>query len=264
MSDILHILNGDSTLDGFNETGIQGDVMVWREVLSEGPIQTDIVDAEFWNRRSEWISQTFHEQPEQYQVKVVDELARLDNSYKEINLWFEFDLHCQVNLLGVLNYIEERGDLSEPPLYLICPDHYPGVENFMGMGQLNGEQLTDLFDNIRVQLNEVDLHIAGRAWKLYTDRDVEGLKQFIAETDYWANMIYLKPALEAHLKRLETNEQGLNYIEQKLLDIYRSGSTSRLAIYQSFWKTEKIYGMGDAQIDIYLGSLTDKKLIENL
>lgn len=264
MSDILHILNGDSTLNGFNQTGIQGDVMVWREVLSEGPVQTDIVDAEFWNRRSEWITQTFQEQPEQYQEKVIDELARLDSSYKEINLWFEFDLHCQVNLLGALNYIEERGDLSEPALYLICPDHYSGIENFMGMGQLKGEQLTELFDNTRVQLNEVDLYIASRAWKLYTDNNGEGLKQFIAETEYWASMIHLKPALEAHLKRLQINEQGLNYIEQKLLDIYCDGSTSKIAIYQAFWKTEKIYGMGDAQIDIYLRSLMDKKLIGNL
>ena len=36
---ILHILNGDSTRYGFEQTGIEGDIMVWREVLSEGPVE---------------------------------------------------------------------------------------------------------------------------------------------------------------------------------------------------------------------------------
>lgn len=264
MANVLHVLNGDATLNGFRQTGIKGDVMVWREVLSEGPLLTNVVDAEFWNRRSAWVSSVFNESKQHYSRKVIDELAKLDKAYKEINLWFEFDLHCQVNLLGVINYIEERGDLSEPALYLICPDHYPGVEPFFGMGQLNGNQLEDLFDTIRVQLNEVDLHIAGCVWKLYSDQDTEGIRRFVEETDYWANMKHLKPALEAHLKRVQMNDIGLNSIEQKLLDIYRAGSQTRREIYKRFWDTERIYGMGDRELDLCLGHLKNKKLIENL
>lgn len=264
MANVLHVLNGDATLNGFRQTGIKGDVMVWREVLSEGPLLTNVVDAEFWNRRSAWVSSAFKDSTQQYSGKVIDELAMLDKTYKEINLWFEFDLHCQINLLGVINYIEERGDLSTPALYLICPDHYRGVNPFFGMGQLNGSQLRNLFDNIRVQLNEVDLHIAGCVWKLYSDGDVGGIRKFLEETDYWANMKHLKPALEAHLKRVQVNDIGLNYIEQKLLDIYHAGSHTRREIYKRFWETEKIYGMGDMELDVYLGHLTNKKLIENL
>ena len=36
------------------------------------------------------------------------------------------------------------------------------------MGQLNGEQLEYLFDNIRVQLGEPDFVIAAEAWLAYT------------------------------------------------------------------------------------------------
>jgi len=32
-------------------------------------------------------------------------------------------------------------------------------------------------------------------------------------------------------------------------------------IYALFWKTEKIYGMGDMEIDIYLHRLRDKGLM---
>jgi hypothetical protein len=38
MNNILHVLNGDATLNVFERTSFEGDIMVWREVLSEGPV----------------------------------------------------------------------------------------------------------------------------------------------------------------------------------------------------------------------------------
>jgi hypothetical protein len=68
--------------------------------------------------------------------------------------------------------------------------------------------------------------------------------------------------MQAHLKRLRTNEAGLNYIEQKLLDIYCNGAETRHTIYQRFWNDEKIYGLGDTEIDLYLQPLIDRQLIK--
>jgi hypothetical protein len=72
----------------------------------------------------------------------------------------------------------------------------------------------------------------------------------------------LKSVLEAHLKRLEFNAAGLNYIEQKLLDIYHSGLKIRREIHIAFWDTEQIYGMGDLEINIYLDKMEWKGLME--
>ena len=58
---------------------------------------------------------------------------------KRSTLWFEFDLHCQVNMLGVMAMMLKHTDLSPPAIYLICPDEFPGEEDFRGMGQLNGD-----------------------------------------------------------------------------------------------------------------------------
>ncbi|CAN5215404.1 hypothetical protein BH09BAC6_BH09BAC6_20250 [soil metagenome] len=259
---ILHILNGDSTLRGFEQTGLEGDVIVWREILSQGPLEENISSGSFWRQRREWIGETFHEAAENYQETVIDQLAKLSEPYEEINLWFEFDLHCQANLLGVLMLLKKRTDLSAPAVYLICPADYPGNENFMGMGELNGEELEYLFDNIRVEVTGVDFMLAEEAWMLYVNNNVEALQQWLTKTEFWGNLPLLKPALEAHLKRLQVNPGGLNYIEQKLLDIYNSGIKTKQDIYNAFWQTEKIYGMGDLEIDIYLRSLTAKKLID--
>jgi hypothetical protein len=258
---ILHILNGDSTLHGFEDTGLEGITMVWREVLSEGPLEEDISCGHFWKARAEWITRGFDDPAESYQEKMIDQLSLLSEQYDEINLWFEFDLHCQVNLLGVLNYLIKQTDLSAPGVYLICPEDYPGKDHFMGMGELTGEELEYLYDNIRVQLSAIDFAFAAEVWPVYVSQDAEKLERFLSKTEYWGNLAALKPALEAHLKRLQVNDQGLNYIEQKLLDIYNSDMHTRLEIYKAFWLTEKIYGMGDMEIDLYLSRLGQKGLI---
>ncbi|MCJ8210840.1 DUF1835 domain-containing protein [Mucilaginibacter sp. RS28] len=253
MSAILHILNGDATAAGFNTSGIEGDAIIWREVFSEGPLSAAI-DAEFWNTRAQWISETFHTTPDEYRANVLGQLEKLGNPYTEINLWFEFDLHCQVNLLGVMQLLSRQIDLDEPVISLICPDNYPGVEDFRGMGQLTGDQLEDLYES-RVQLSEYDFKLAAEAWDVYVKQEGPALQQFIQSIGFWGNMHMLKPALEAHLKRLQKNENGLNHIQQTLKDIYDSGVTERAEIYKQFWAKEKIYGMGDSELDAYLQSI---------
>jgi hypothetical protein len=261
MSNILHILNGDSTAYSFKDTGLDGDILVWREVLSQGPLIEDITSAEFWEKRVEWISKGFNETSENYRKKVVEPLGKLSNIYDEITLWFEFDLHCQINMLGVMQMMLKHTDLSIPKIYLVCPSDYAGIEDFRGMGQLNGDQLAVLYDD-RFRLSDWDFTLASQAWKLYVNGDDIALEKWINETTFWGSLHLLKPALLAHLKRVRINEAGLNYVEQTLLDIYNSGIKNKHDIYQAFWKSEKIYGMGDTEIDIYLRSLADKNLIE--
>lgn len=253
MEKTLHILNGDSTLYGFNDTGLDGEVIVWREVFSEGPLCKGI-DSEFWKMRAKWVSGTFKVTPEDYFKHTVDKLDKFNCPHEEINLWFEFDLHCQVNMLGAMQLIEQQVDLSERAIYLISPDSFPGMPNFRGMGELNGEQLEYVFDG-RLRLTEYDFRLAEEAWGLYVNGDAAELQNWIDTNPFWGTLHNLKPAMQAHVKRLTTNTEGHNYIEQKLLDIKQSGITERAAIYEAFWSAEKIYGMGDRELDIYLDRL---------
>ncbi len=164
-------------------------------------------------------------------------------------------------MLGVMNYLRQKTDLSHPAVFLICPDDYPGKENFRGMGELNGEELEFLYDNIRTQLSEIDFIIAAEAWDIYVSLDAGRLKTYLEETHFWGSLHCLKAALAAQLKRLAVNENGLNAIEQKLLDIYQYGYHTRPEIMSAFWQTEKIYGMGDLEVNLYLQKLIAKGLI---
>ena len=261
MEDILHVLNGDHTLNVFEQTDLDGDILVWREVLSEGPVEENIVSGSFWRNRSAWISQSFAGTADTYEDKVLNQLSKLNDPYREINLWFEYDLHCQINMLGVIMMLSKHTDLSGPSIYLICPGSHPDIENFKGMGELNADQLENLYDDIRLQLGEPDFYIAAEAWKYYTANDISELEKWLHENNYWANLRFLKAALEAHVKRSTVNQNGLNYIEQKLLDIYNSGIIGKSHIHNAFWESETVFGMGDMEIDIYLNRLQDKQLI---
>jgi hypothetical protein len=262
MEDTLHILNGDATLNSFEQTGLDGDIMVWREVLSQGPVEENISSGSFWKKRSEWISKAFDDSPDAYEEKVINHLSKLNDPYQEINLWFEYDLHCQINMLGVIMMLKKQTNLSGPAIFLISPGSYPGMDNFRGMGELNGEQLEYLYDNIRLQLGEPDFYVAAEAWKYYTANNIEALNHWLHENNYWSNLHFLKNALLAHVKRSTINNNGLNHLEQTLLDIYTNGIHDKIEIYNAFWQTESIYGMGDMEIDIYLNRLKEKGLID--
>jgi len=176
---ILHILNGHFTLRSFEQTGLEGHAMVWREVLSEGPLDENIGSAAFWKARAEYIGNAFNEPAEKYQENVLDQLAILSGEYSEINLWFESGIHGQVNLLGVMNYLKQRADLSLPPIYLICPADFPGQEDLRETGEAGGDQLTYLYDTIRAQLSEIDFAVAAEAWAAYIRYDAKQLKQYV-------------------------------------------------------------------------------------
>ncbi|PTQ99948.1 hypothetical protein C8P68_102779 [Mucilaginibacter yixingensis] len=257
---ILHILNGDAMLPDFQEAGIEGDILVWREALCEGSLIADISSLEFWDDRSEWIGKTYGETKAGYNHKMLDELAKLDHSYTEIILWFEFDLFCQANLLGALAYIRCQPHLQNTQISLICPDSFPGMADFRGLGELNASQLASLYPG-RKTLTADGLETAHQAWQAFAAQNADVLETWLARTTPSSPFSALLPALQAHLKNLRTNAAGLTYIEQKLLDIHQSGATSFPAIYREFWRTEPIYGLGDLQLLTYLQKLQDRGLI---
>ena len=64
MDNILHILNGDIAIAPLEESGIRGDHLVWREVLSEGPINHPFATEEFWQERNSYLTTAFDLDPE--------------------------------------------------------------------------------------------------------------------------------------------------------------------------------------------------------
>ena len=251
----INILNGDATNYVFKQTEMIGDVLIWREILSEGPVST----TDLWSKRVAWICDNFGELPDQYAQKVILEEQKLKHlsGYNEIILWFEYDLVCQINLIYILSELYKAGDQTLS-IYLVCPEKIIGMPNFRGLGELSPQQLTDLLPT-KVKLKQADLNLATCAWALYVENNPVAISNFLQED--FGNLSLLKKALQAHLLRFPDPTTQLNYIEEVLLAIINAGIHTKSAIYEVFWAKEPIFGMSDLQLDLVLKSLKEKGLV---
>jgi len=143
---ILHVLNGDSTAYLFRQTALPGEVLVWREMLSEGRVPVTDDFAPFWQQRGDFLAKTYGFDRAEYERDVVNEAQRLLDfwQFDEITLWFEFDLFCQINLLYLLNFFANQ-DLGTTRLTLVSPGSHPEHLHFKGMGALSPPQLAALW-----------------------------------------------------------------------------------------------------------------------
>ncbi|TKC12436.1 DUF1835 domain-containing protein [Pedobacter polaris] len=252
-SKTLHVLNGDATMNVFKETEISGDILIWREILSEGPVTKNSL----FQLRSKWIYETFGENYDSYKEKVINEVNKLNSltEYDQIILWFEYDLVCQINLIFVLATLKNIN--YEIPIYLICPDKFDGLPNFRGLGELSPTQLKKLLPT-KIKLSLVDLDLAAKAWDLYIENDSTRITTFL-KGDF-GKLALLKKALAAHLMRSEKSN-GLNHIHEVLLGFINAGMTNKSEIYEKFWAQESIFGLGDLQLDLALNEIQKKGFI---
>lgn len=252
----LHILNGDATAYSFRKSGIAGDTLVWREVLSEGPAPGDLSEEEFWRVRFEWLGKTYKEREEELESKVGGERAKLEQfrDFNEVVLWFEHDLVCQVNLIYLLSFFAGQ-PAGSTTLSMVSINSHPEVPNFKGLGELSPEQLAKLYPGKTIVTGN-HLQTAKRAWKAYASNDPAKIEELL-NTDITA-LPFLRETLQAHLQRFPSKENGLNRIEKKLLEIGLESTPAweKEKVLAKFWETEGIYGMGDVQVLGYMEDLS--------
>ena len=245
MSDSLHILNGDSTLWAMGSINMPGHKLVWRDILSEGPVISDFDSAEFWAIRAQFMHQNYGASPEDFQAKCIDEFRRLENlsGISELILWFEYDLFCQVNMLGILHYLNKAA--LDIPVSLVCVGQEPGSERLVALGEMAPNEFPRLFEE-RKLLTKEDLNDASKIFQAYCAADPRKIHQALTENSTFP---YLKGAFDTHMKRFPFQSTGLNEIETVLVKIINEGAQNpREAVGKILqWQKETYYGFGDSQ-----------------
>ncbi|TXK21639.1 hypothetical protein FVR03_23280 [Pontibacter qinzhouensis] len=245
MNRMLHIINGDASLSSFEAANLPGQVLVWREVMSEGPVVPQFREDSFWETRQTYICEFYEEQPSAYKEKVLDVLQELRHvhGYEELVLWFDSDLMCQVNLLFLLNFFKP---LHHQKLQLATPE--AGC-----ISQLTSQQLQEVFEQ-RLTLRPDDLNLAQQVWQGYADESPLLLQELIQGDLH--PFRHLKQALTLHFTRFPDCATGLNRPEMLMLEIlHTQGPLTRHAFQQAFWEAAPGYGFGDKQIDLLMQQL---------
>lgn len=252
MGKALHILNGDSLSEGLQSLNLEGDSLVWREMLCAGPVNAEVGGDRFFENRSSFLKEFFEVPENRYQeafIQPLNNIVPLD-AYTEINLWFEYDLFCHINLLGALAWISQHNFKGK--IFHICSGRVKGVSKLMGLSELSEDQLRDHFLQ-RKLLNSEDLEIANDIWMCYTDNDPSVIISKIQRT---SSFDYLSNCLKSHVERFPNKETGLNVLEAhvlQLIDTHSIKSEHQLCGYAI--SQQGYYGYGDSQIMILIENL---------
>ena len=240
---IYHVLPGDSLATEFRNTKIDGDVIVCRECLIAGDVDADSLP-EFWEQRARFILSAFGEDEIEYHEKAADELAKLIDLPEgtEVNLWFEYELFCSVNLWFCLYMLQE----ANAEIYRVEPLVLKPEDRWKGFGGLDALELKTCFQG-RKKLMPEDVTLGANLWNAYRHNDHSHLLKLSKGNS--ANFPYLEEVCEAAINK-ETRPLEI------LQDIRADGFKTFPEIFPEFISRAGEYGFGDVQIKYMLEKLT--------
>ncbi|MBT8211388.1 MAG: DUF1835 domain-containing protein [Eudoraea sp.] len=253
MSSLLHITNGDGFTQRLKKLDLKGDIITWREMLCEGKTETNVGSESFWKTRFDFLHKHYNVSKSWFVEKTLKEYRSLCNHKQQdqIILWFEFDLFCQINMLAVISWLKTHRRYAD--ISLVCSGKEDETDKLYGLNELNDEHLLELYKN-RIHLSQNDIEYADYVWQLYCSDNPIRLENLIDFDNY--QYTYLSDAISTHLKRFPTIKNGLNEIENKILDIAVSEKpTSKKALLGSIMHNQGYYGFGDTQFQRVINNL---------
>ncbi|HEY2847618.1 MAG TPA: hypothetical protein VGI80_07350 [Pyrinomonadaceae bacterium] len=243
---IYHVLPGDAQVAEFNTSGVKGEMIVCREALIHGPIDAEGLE-EFWNERARFIVGQYGEDEIAYHDNVARELARLHDLEPgdEVNLWFEYELFCSVNMWFCLSLLRDTG----ATVYRVEPLGLDVEQRWNGFGGFTAEQMRAAF-GLRTGLSKEQVALGAALWQAYRTKDNGSLKQLAekCDTDCFP---YLKEVAAA------AAEEDIYPIEV-LKEIRARGKTDFPKIFDEFRKRAGVYGYGDTQVQQLLDTIEGK------
>ncbi|WP_158841661.1 DUF1835 domain-containing protein [Polaribacter sp. L3A8] len=253
-SAILHITNGDSTTNYLKSLQFTGDFITWREMLCEGKTTTDVGSETFWKNRFDFLKSSYKVSKQKFINYTLKEYRSLCNKKetKEIVLWFDHDLFCQINMIGVISWLKTYRKGYH--ISLVTNGQIKGSKKLKNLSELTENQIQQHFKN-RIDLTEDDIEYADYIWQLYCSESPLRL-----ETVYKYNPMspftHLADALSAHLQRFPSIKNGLNHLENTILETANTHKfSSKNQLVNQLLKTQTTYGFGDLQYEHHIEQL---------
>ncbi|HEY8563100.1 MAG TPA: hypothetical protein VIL74_22170 [Pyrinomonadaceae bacterium] len=232
----IHVLPGDALADDFRKTAIGGETIVCRECLVEGAVRAENLE-EFWRVRARFIEKTYGGGEEEYSRRVKGEFEMLQNHAgreAEINLWFEYELFCQVNLWFCLYLLRE----SEAKIFRVAPVVREGGDIWKGFGGLAAADLEKCYAR-RAAFSKNEISLGAELWTAFQNADHEKLERLsVYESE---SLPFLTEVCRAEIEKRARPRRVLE-------KIIAEGKTDFAEIFPAFSARAGVYGFGDAQV----------------
>jgi hypothetical protein len=201
---------GNDIEHSLQKVGFKGRFQMMADPLCMGPVQALPTEA-YRAQRSQYISQAFN-------LPLADVQRRTDEEYDRLAqlgdtpgvLWCEADAYDQLFLVRALAGLERL----PPRLELVQINAVPGVQRFIGIGQLAPDLLAWLWPQRQAVTAEA-LELARRTWAAYCAASPLALAK-IANAEH-PSLPLLAPALRRQLQELPGVRDGLSLTERLAL-----------------------------------------------
>ena len=253
MKSLLHITNGDSFTSRLKNLPVSGDIITWREMLCEGQTLCNVGSESFWKTRFEFLNKNYKVSKSWFVEKTLKEYRSLCNHKQQdqIVLWFEYDLFCQINMLAVISWLKTHRRHAE--ISLVCSGKEDTSDRLYALNDLTDEQLLQLYEKKQV-LTQDDIEYADYVWQLYCSDNPIRLENLSDFGNY--NFNYLGEAIAEHLQRFPSIKNGLNAIENRVLDVaVTQRPKSKREFLGKILQSGNTVGYGDTQYERVVSSL---------
>ena len=244
---------GNDIAHSLQLAGFKGRFQMLADPLCMGPVR-NLPSEAFREMRSTFISQAFAINTTDAARRVADEYDQLEGlaSAEHSVLWCEADAYDQLFLIRALAGLERAPDKLE----LIEVDRIPGVERFIGIGQLAPDVLAWLWPQRRL-IDDDAVQLAKQAWSAYCDSSPLALAELAHGTH--PALPLLAPALLRQLQELPGVRDGLSLTERlALMYLAEAGPTPFGRVFAELMaKREPLPFLGDMMFHALLRPLID-------
>jgi len=243
---MLHVTNGDAAAEAIRSIGVAGEVLVWRDVLHEGPVPGAATAAELREIRAAFIARCGWGELSEVRADFAGRDTRLAaalDAGEEIVLWFEGDLFDQLQLLQTLDRI--AGARRRPRVTLVPTGGYLGL---MSAGELMGCFARAL------DVDEPLLELGRSGWAAFRSEDPRAVERLV-ESGELTPLPDLSAALVRHLEQFPGSRDGLSRSERQAVAALAGGVLPFEELFDRSQRDEERRFLGDAVLRAYLARL---------
>jgi hypothetical protein len=243
-TDMTVITCGDSAAGQLRAAGLAGDVIVWRDILHEGPVPGGLDLDELSAVRAGHIASMGWAEHDATLRDFLDRNARLRAAAAggRVVLWFDDNLVNQLQLLQVLT---ELAYLDPLEVQLAGPRTFGGA---------SAGQLRRLADE-REPVGQSHFDRAATAWAAFTAEAPAALAGLAAAEGRNGRLPALATAIGRHLRQFPSTRDGLGLTERRGLAAIADGHTQFTDIFVAHAAADDPPFMGDTTFRHYLDRL---------
>lgn len=225
----LHIVNGDIAAAVLQSSGIAGEVLVWRELYTAGPLNVNLEE------RAEWLYEHYGISKAEFLEECGRQQSRCSIALADgiVVVWTDPDMFDQAIFMRVCHIASV--EYPKALLYLVA----------LPYGPYTAEQMQESWQ-ARLLLSTEEIAAAARAWEAYSVISKEPLEQWLIEE--CPRHPLLSNALEFQLQRFPA-EDGLGVVERFVLKMLadNEGGFSPTVLFRRVSEQFPLFGLGDLQ-----------------